>query len=417
MKPPAIPAEFSRITQISGWAAALISCTVPFSFAMPPAQMLAYLLCALLYLLLVGMVMYDLDSCYTRVTHTWWIPVRFVLLGLLCTALLLLCDNLMLQPMAFSVPFVQAVLSQNQRLVAWVGALYAILMLVGLWLAGAAAQIVPIGAVYAMLFLFLYAFVQLGNSQAQARQRADALAADLALQRDAAAALAAENARLYQQASISAALSERNRIARELHDTIAQGLTATCMQLEAAQRSFDRDLQRTRQRLDRAAELAHQTLRDVRQSVWMLASPTIEAQTLCELLSTLSDDARQQHALAIAYQHAGPDLELSSEQQFQLSRIVQEALQNVRKHANAQQVWIRSGLEHEMVWVQIRDDGQGFDPSQVRRSAEGGFGLLSMRERSHILGGQLTIQSDSSGSLIEIRFPQQQEAALWASES
>jgi signal transduction histidine kinase len=412
MNRPAIPDEFSWITQASGWVAAIISCTVPFSLALPPAQMLGYLFCALLYLGLIGQAMNDLDICSADdVTQTWRIPARFVLLGLLCTGLLLFCDNLTLQPMAFSVPFVQAVLLQNQRLVLWVAALYTFLMLLGLWMAGAAEQVLPITAVYAMLFLFLYAFVHLGNSQGQARRRADALAADLALQRDAAAALAAENARLYQQAKISATLSERNRIARELHDTIAQGLTATCMQLEAAQRSFDRDASRTRQRLDRAAELAHQTLRDVRQSVWMLASPMAEAQSLRELLTSLSDDARQQHALAIEYQHDGPDLELSSEQQFQLLRIVQEALQNVRKHAHAQQVWLRSELDQGDVRVQIRDDGRGFDPNQVQRSAEGGFGLLSMQERCHILGGHFAIQSDASGSLVEIRFPQQQEAA------
>lgn len=407
---PNIPDEFDRITRTSGWAAAIIACTAPLSLNLPRNQLIAYALCAAIYLFLIAQVMMPNLSLRPKAIPFWWWHSGLLLaLGLVSMLMIVLCDNTLLQPMAFCVPFVQAVLWQNQRLLVWLSVLYCALMVLGLWLAGAAQQILPISAVYAMLFLFLYAFVQLGNSQSQARRRADALAADLALQRDAAAALAEENARLYQQASVSATLSERNRIARELHDTIAQSLTATCMQLEAAQRSFERDAQRTRQRLDRAAELAHQALRDVRQSVWMLASPMAEAQTLVQLLRSAGDDLQQHHGLAVEYQHQGPDQTLSSEQQFQVLRIVQEALQNVLKHAQAQRVLIRSGLEDDELVIQIRDDGKGFVPSQVQRSANGGFGLLSMQERSHILGGHFAVQSDADGTLIEIRFPQQQE--------
>jgi signal transduction histidine kinase len=103
-----------------------------------------------------------------------------------------------------------------------------------------------------------------------------------------AAAVAIENARLYEQAHLSATLTERNRLARELHDTIAQGLTAVTMQLEAAQRSFDRDPVRTRARLGRAHELAREALEDVRRSVWTLAAPLVNGYALSEALGELT---------------------------------------------------------------------------------------------------------------------------------
>ncbi|MFY0100023.1 histidine kinase, partial [Acinetobacter baumannii] len=83
-------------------------------------------------------------------------------------------------------------------------------------------------------------------------------------------------------------LAERNRLARELHDTIAQGLTAVTMQLDAAQRSFDRDAERTRARLQRAHELARETLEDVRRSVWTLAAPLVDGAALRDALDDLT---------------------------------------------------------------------------------------------------------------------------------
>ncbi len=121
-----------------------------------------------------------------------------------------------------------------------------------------------------------------------------------------AAAVAIENARLYEQAHLSATLTERNRLARELHDTIAQGLTAITMQLEAAQRSFDRDALRTRARLGRAHELARETLDNVRRSVWTLAAPLVDGQVLSEALNDLTQRFADRTGLPARYQHCGP---------------------------------------------------------------------------------------------------------------
>lgn len=157
-----------------------------------------------------------------------------------------------------------------------------------------------------------------------------------------AAAIAIQNARLYEQARHSATLAERNRLARELHDTIAQGLMAAVMQLEAAQRSFHRDPERALTRLERARELARATLDDVRCSVWTLAAPLADGQALHEALHNIVGRFQERTGLTTHYSHSGPPPVLASGKATQVLRIVQEALQNVEKHAQADEVRVCS---------------------------------------------------------------------------
>lgn len=223
-----------------------------------------------------------------------------------------------------------------------------------------------------------------------------------------AAAVAIENARLYEQARLSATLAERNRLARELHDTIAQGLTAVTMQLEAAQRSFDRDQDRTRARLSRAYDLSRETLEDVRRSVWTLAEPLVDGGALDVALNDLARRFETRTGIAVRYRQAGPPLTLDHAAATQLLRIVQEALQNVEKHAQASEVVIGAeacdGVQH--VWV--HDNGAGFVPSAPAENgvASNGFGLISLRERARLLGGTLTIESTpGAGACILVTIP------------
>jgi signal transduction histidine kinase len=232
------------------------------------------------------------------------------------------------------------------------------------------------------------------------------MASDLARQRD-------ELARLYEQAALTATLSERNRLARELHDTIAQGLTAVTMQLEAAQRSFDRDRVRTRARLGRAHELARDALEDVRRSVWTLAAPLVDGQALSEALGELTQRFSERSGLPTSYQHSGPTPTLGHTATTQVLRVAQEALQNVEKHAQASQVDVESQLDQAEFRILVRDDGAGFDPSisQEREDgAAGGFGLISLRERARLAGGTLHVESaPGAGTCVSLRIPLKRE--------
>jgi signal transduction histidine kinase len=209
-----------------------------------------------------------------------------------------------------------------------------------------------------------------------------------------AAAVAIENARLYEQSRLSATLSERNRLARELHDTIAQGLTAVTMQLEAAQRGFERDPERARARIARAHQLARESLEDVRRSVWTLAAPLIDGQALGGALEELTEHFAARTGLPASYAHSGPPPRLGHAAATQVLRIVQEALQNVEKHAQARAVDVRSEIDEGELRVWVRDDGVGFVPgAETTNGAGNGFGLPSLRERARLAGGALHVES------------------------
>jgi signal transduction histidine kinase len=209
-----------------------------------------------------------------------------------------------------------------------------------------------------------------------------------------AAAVAIENARLYEQSRLSATLSERNRLARELHDTIAQGLTAVTMQLEAAQRGFARDPARAQTRIARAHELSRAALEDVRRSVWTLAAPLIDGRALDHALEELTERFAVRTGLPASYAHSGPPPPLGHAAATQVLRIVQEALQNVEKHAQAHAVAVGSELADGQLRIWVRDDGIGFAPDAPPAQANGnGFGLLSLRERARLAGGTLQVDS------------------------
>ncbi len=367
----------------------------------------SYLLIGALYLLLIQQNL----NPNTRLGN--WLCahqlVYLTLIGGLATALLALSGDYLIQPIAFTIPFVQGLLMSGPRSGFPIGGAYLGLMGLGLWLGGqrtAAGIIAPL-AVYGALMVFMAAFVRLAQDQQAARHQADELAAALAHERDTLAELAAENARLAEQAGAAAALAERNRIARELHDTIAQGLTAVTMQLEAAQRAFARDPERARARMGRAHELARETLTDVRTSVWTLAGPTSLGEPLHVALEAQVLRFQQRTGIAARYRHTGAAIDMSAEQANQIVRIVQEALTNTEKHAAASTVSVHSQHNNGAAHVHIHDDGVGFDPNVAQPPTQnGGFGLISMHERAQLAGATLTIDSTpGSGTTVQIMLP------------
>ncbi|OUC11836.1 MAG: hypothetical protein B0A82_25330 [Alkalinema sp. CACIAM 70d] len=184
-----------------------------------------------------------------------------------------------------------------------------------------------------------------------------------------------------------ATLQERNRIAREIHDSLGHTLTAFNLHLEAALRLLDSDPQEAKDLLLEAKQLSAKTLQDVRSSVSTLRSDPLKNQSLETLLQELIQGFQRSTQIQ-------PDMQitLGTDLPYPLKtatyRIIQEALTNIQKYASATNVKIEVAL-HKLLIVKIQDNGKGF----VRSQTTSGFGLKGMEERVSALGGTLDIQT------------------------
>ena len=217
--------------------------------------------------------------------------------------------------------------------------------------------------------------------------------------------LAMQRARLSADATYAAArlatIEERNRLARDIHDTLAQGLAAITLQLEAADALAEARPQRAHEAVQRALSLARANLDEARRSVMDLRAAPLQEHALPEALALLIAGT----GLTIDYTYTPNFPILPARIEAGLYRVAQEALTNVRKHANAQQVEITLCSESEEVQLIIQDDGHGFDPDAVAHDGSH-FGLLGMSERVKLLGGHLSIQSTpGSGTYIVVSIP------------
>ncbi len=245
----------------------------------------------------------------------------------------------------------------------------------------------------------------------------------LAMQR---ARLSAEHT---QAATRLATIEERNRLARDIHDTLAQGLTAITLQLEAADALAESRPQRAHEAIQRALALARATLDEARNSVMDLRAAPLQEHTLPEALALLAaTNTTPDVAISYASFPVTNFPALPARLEAGLYRVAQEALTNVQKHASAQYVEItlrfcadgqckdcetqalNDGEYGARLQLLIRDNGRGFDPDAVFHK-EGHFGLLGMSERVKLLGGNMYIQSvPASGTCIEISIPLQARA-------
>jgi two-component system NarL family sensor kinase len=202
--------------------------------------------------------------------------------------------------------------------------------------------------------------------------------------------VAIERARLAEESARLARAEERARIAREIHDTLAQGLTAIGLHIESALNHLESEPERARERLQRALAMTRQSLEEARRSVTNLRAGLPFGKPLAEALGTLARAFTAETGVRVAVQASGGQpLPVSVE--AELYRIAQEALTNVRRHAQASEVRIalRTGPGQQVV-LSIRDNGRGFDPASI---PAGCHGLLGMRERARLLRGRLLIAS------------------------
>ncbi len=209
------------------------------------------------------------------------------------------------------------------------------------------------------------------------------------------AAIAIEKARLYEEVRSLATLEERERIAREMHDGLAQALGLLHMKLRGAQEQpASGDPARIADALNEMTAITDHAYEEVRQSIFGLRTMVSRGLGLIPTLTEFLHEFSSQNGISVELQVAeGRPIHLSPASEVQLIRIIQEALANVRKHAEAGHAWVRLQRQDPWVRVTIEDDGKGFEPATVASPDRLHFGLQTMRERAEGLGGKLEIDT------------------------
>jgi signal transduction histidine kinase len=316
----------------------------------------------------------------------------------------------------------------------WIGFLHAYGFLKGAWRWAVSAVVavffamaqsggfhrptVPLVAIWVLLACvdvgLIGVFIRLGQKTEEHNLARKGMIGELANANHRLEEMIAENtglqAQLLIQAREAGAGDERQRMAREIHDTLAQGLTGIITQLEAAQQTGRED-ERER-RIDNAKRLARDSLAEARRSVQALRPQALEDSRLPEALA--DEVARWSATSGVAgeMKTTGQARLLHPEVEVTLLRVAQEALANVAKHAGAARAGVTLSYMEDVVSLDVRDDGAGFAVAQCNghlageTPASGGFGLIAMRQRVSRLAGQLEIESEpGAGTAVSASLP------------
>lgn len=216
--------------------------------------------------------------------------------------------------------------------------------------------------------------------------------------------MAIERGRLFRRSADIGAAEERNRIARELHDTVAQGLTAIALHLETADALLEAGVvgEKVRTKVQQALKLTQSNLEDTRRSVQNLRAGGLEGRPFTQALESLAVDYAARWELTL-HKEIALFAPLPPTVENGLFRVAQELLSNVVRHARAKTLWVTFTSNHRHATLRIEDDGQGFDPANPR---EGRYGLLGLQERVRLLHGQLSLQSQPrDGTRAEVVIP------------
>ena len=239
---------------------------------------------------------------------------------------------------------------------------------------------------FGLVLIFLQLLVDAVLSERQSREK-----------------LAKANAQLRQYAlriEDIATLQERNRIARDIHDSLGHSLTVFNLYLEAALRLWESEPTEAKELLQEAKQLGSTALKEVRQSVAALRSDPLEGRSLEEAIASLTEDFHKSTGISPTC-HLNLRQPISAEVKTAAYRIVQEALTNIYKYANATKVTIQIQITTDLE-LSIQDNGKGFNPEQNTT----GFGLQGMRERTLALGGSFQIvTAPGSGCQIMAKLP------------
>ncbi|MDR7351834.1 sensor histidine kinase [Glycomyces algeriensis] len=217
-----------------------------------------------------------------------------------------------------------------------------------------------------------------------------------------------ENAGLHMQlltqAREAGILDERQRMARDIHDTVAQGLAGIIAQLHAADGTDDES--QRRRHLDSAADLARESLAEARRTVQAIGPPTLDTAQLPEALAEVSAKWSQAHDVPVELVLTGDAKPMHPEVEVTLLRVTQEALQNAAKHSRAARVGITLSYMEDQLALDVRDDGVGFEPSKAKAAKGNGYGIAAMRQRVGRLAGSFSVESEpGSGTVVSAIVP------------
>ncbi len=209
-----------------------------------------------------------------------------------------------------------------------------------------------------------------------------------------------EEARKLAEVEFAAMLAERNRLAREIHDTVAQDLNAVSMQLELARNAAAiREAGELVPFLTTAHQLVRKCLAEARESIWNMRSHILERTDLAGALRSVAEQLAAGQPCRIRTEVRGRSRRLSPMIENNLLRIGQEAVANALKHASPGTIEITLDFQDEEVRLVVRDDGKGFDPASAVESAGTHFGLRGMRERAAQMGGEFRLECDPAGGM------------------
>ncbi|HVT96165.1 MAG TPA: two-component regulator propeller domain-containing protein [Acidobacteriaceae bacterium] len=199
---------------------------------------------------------------------------------------------------------------------------------------------------------------------------------------------------LHVEREFQAVLGERTRIAREIHDTLAQGFVAVSVHLELVAQLMRGSVDAAREQLERAQALVRSSLEDARTSIWELRSQSGEREDLAaRILKTAEEVTGRAHSHARVQMHVtGTNHPLDEDVERELMRIAREAVTNAVRHGDPENIGVRLEFEAGMFGMEIRDDGRGFTGTPAD-GASGHFGLTGMRERAEAIGANLTVES------------------------
>jgi two-component system NarL family sensor kinase len=217
--------------------------------------------------------------------------------------------------------------------------------------------------------------------------------------------IAIERARLFQQSTRTGALEERNRLAREIHDTLAQGLTGIALHLETAEALLEggAGVEKIQPLVQHALKMTRASLDEARRSVLDLRAAPLENRSLPEALQALTESFHTKTNTKVVFSAIGQHHPLPIQVESGLYRVAQEALTNIQKHAHARKITVQLVTTPDHIRLTISDDGRGFDPEKL---AEGRYGLVGLNERVKLLGGQFKLQSSpGQGTRVEVIIP------------
>jgi signal transduction histidine kinase len=205
------------------------------------------------------------------------------------------------------------------------------------------------------------------------------------------AAAAIENARLYEQTREYTVVEERNRLARELHDSVTQSLFSVTLLIDAALNLLDRDPGKARERLERVNEVAQGALAEMRALIFQLRPMTLQEEGLLSAVKKHLSALRSRHGRLVELEVTGCERRLPAPVEDAAFRIIQESLNNVVKHASAPRSQVNLYFDADHLRLSTTDDGVGFDLAAPRPDHT--LGMAGMRERAEGVGGHLLVES------------------------